>query len=271
MKNLKKLVSVIVLALVMLSGSNAFGQGTSQVDVTSNFNKQVGHNKLLVQIDDDKNFNDNNVKFCYTTSCCSFWFFTVEVWSETTCFHASVSNKNSSDNPILTTKFNFKNKIHPQHITIKENVVIAGLKDRLGNLFVLPKGKYKLNENNSITYTPILLKSNTINNSKAVSQKICIDKVVDGNLFGNHYHYEVHWCISWSVSAKIQENSGNIIMPGYIDLKLDRNQLEKVKNGDNIFTLKSDLTTTVNGKKCILKAGEYQIANDGKIYFYTKL
>ena len=42
-------------------------------------------------------------------------------------------------------------------------------------------------------------------------------------------------------------------------------------NSDNIFTLKSDLTTTVNGKKCILKAGEYQIANDGKIYFYTKL
>ncbi len=195
---------------------------------------------------------------CYTVSCCSIGPITVEVWSETTCYYVSAGK---SSKPMLKTTFYFTEKPPKSgYIEIKESIIIAGLKDKKGNLFILPKGKYKLDKTNSIIYTPSIVSPAT---SKV--QKYCISKTVDGTIFGHHYHYSVKICISYSTA----KGAGGYYTPDVLDLKLNAEQLKKVKEGEEFFILNEDVKISIKGVHRIIKAGKYQIAKDGKVYFYN--
>jgi len=254
MKTIKQIITIVALAMFMLNPTSGNAQSSSSE------NELLKHDFDLSNLNYKETSEDKTKLICYTVSCCSIGIFTVEVWSETTCYYYSSSK--SSKPTLKTTLFFKKNRPKSGFVEVKDDVIIAGLKDSLGNLLVLPKGKYKLDNKNSITYTPSIL---PIDTSKKMKKR-CIDKVVDGTIFGHHYHHEVHVCFSFSISFS---KNTNIYTPQYIDLNLNDKQIEKVKNGDNSFILNNDLTIENQGHKTTLKAGEYQIAEDGKIYFYN--
>lgn len=189
---------------------------------------------------------DNRTKlFCVTNSCCSFYFFTVEVWSETNCHYVSAEGKDE-----CSVEFNSNEPI--SKINVPRDIILAGLYAENGNNFTLPQGTYEVDENNKIFFKP----------NQAKATRYCYERSVKGSFFGHEYSYSIKICIEFS--SRSHSYGVASIEPMLSDEQLARllESGEPIVFSENITIQEDDLNVNIN-------AGEYTINKDGKAYMQS--
>lgn len=182
--------------------------------------------------------NQKTKLLCITTSCCSLVFFTVEVWSQTTC-HYVESNRMSM---ILDNDKNL------DKIEVIEDVLLAGHVNNDGENLVLPKGVYDI-ENNEINFTPSTFKA----------KKYCYVMEAQGVFLGHEYEYSITICISFGRNS----NKGIVV----VTPKLTNAELNQILSSkDKTIVFNEDTVIKRDNIDFTLKAGEYIVNEDGNIY-----
>lgn len=183
--------------------------------------------------------------FCYTTSCCSFSIFSVEIISLKHCF--TVSKALNGGNYSIK----FESKSTPKQIIVSEDMILAGNINEQEEVLAIAKGTYEV-VNNEFYFTPIAVLN---------SKKHCIHEHVTGHILGNDVDYTISTCIYWFWKGSNLGNGGIKITPELSEI--DRNNL--IKN-QNVITFSKDLQIKTSDFIYNLKAGNYEVSDDGSIY-----
>jgi len=221
MKLLKKTVSIIAITLFMLTSYNG--------------NAQSIESKTKI--------------FCVTTSCCGFGFFSIEIWSETICHYVEVQ-KTSKGSFNYSMKFKTNEK-GLKRMSVKEDLLLAGLTSEKGESLYLPMGNYDV-IGNEIFFTPKVV------DSSFRKARYCYIREVSGTLFGHDYQYSIEICISFGRDSK-----GGTVS---INPKLTSLELSKLSQLNNEIEFTKDININEDGLNYTLKAGKYIVNSDGYIY-----
>lgn len=178
--------------------------------------------------------------FCVTVSCCSVGIFGIDIWHETTCHSVSAGKT------LASYSFNTKDDI--KEVEVKEDVILAGQYAESGDNLVLPAGKYTV-KNSQIEFTP----------STAKTKQYCYIREVSGAFFGHEYQYTINICVSFGKNS----NTGVVSLTP----KLTNDQLAEIlKTEDRTIELKENVTIKEDGINYTIKAGKYNINEDGNAY-----
>lgn len=186
---------------------------------------------------------------CVTASCCSFFIFTVDIWHETTCHSFTLSKGTANPNDSYSISFQSKEPVN--QVEVAEDVLLAGMYNENGENQILPKGVYKV-ENNQFNFTPLSAKMPTL----------CYIRHVFGSLLGFDYDYEIKVCVTFILLKSVPGN-GTVS----INLNLSEEQLSELKNKGNKITFKEETAIREDGIDFIIPAGDYDVNDDGSIYF----
>ena len=178
-------------------------------------------------------------KICATVSCCGIGIFSVDVWSQTSCYEYS------SGKVIL----NFKDSTKNSEVVIDEDLLLVGLKSEKGEDLILQKGKYPILDN-EFSFIPITTKA-TVH---------CIKGSYSGSIFGHEYSGGTSYCWTWIWDSK-STNSNLIITP-----ELSLKDKEQLNSGNTDVTLDKDVVLKDGEVDYIVKAGKYILNQDGNIY-----
>ena len=190
---------------------------------------------------------------CYVTSCCSFYFFTVEVISTKHCHYITVE-KIGSENNKYSIKFEANEQL--EEVGITQDVIMPQFMDQNGNAVVLAKGKYTLTDNELI-YSTL---------PQAKVYKICHEERVTGNILGHEIDYTIKMCAYYIWFKKAGQ--GSIKMTPV----LSPAQIEDIIKNDNQITFNQDVKIKNSDFAFTIKAGNYSLNEDGSIYLLnTKL
>ncbi|WP_449401459.1 hypothetical protein [Chryseobacterium wanjuense] len=203
---------------------------------------------LLINLAYSQSTTERKVKLaCYTTSCCSFGFFDVDLISTTHC-HYIITNKDGSQQQSYASTFVSNEPIKDQTINVNEDVVMPQFKDEAGNVLVLPKGEYNLTSN-ELQYSL---------SSKFQIKKVCLQEHVTGTILGHEVDYTVTVCAYYPSFGK----SGSMS----IKFDLDDSQKEEIRNNKNLVTFKDDITVKGEDGSFIIKAGDYFVNDNDEAY-----
>lgn len=188
--------------------------------------------------------------FCVTISCCSVGGFGVEIYSQTSCHYVYTADKSTKNIVKLDL---VSSKELPEYLDVQNDVVLAGLYDFQGNSLILAKGKYKI-ENGSIYF-----EANT-ENTDIAGRRYCWQAVHNYTVLGHNFTVEVNICVNISVSAP---KTGAVTM----QLNLDQDTRNKLKNSNNIINLKEDILINKDGFNFKIPKGNYSVNDNDQILF----
>lgn len=235
MKNIKNALTLAIMAIMMLGSFNAEAQGETKEEF----------NNYDFSISDSNLDGDKTKLFCVTTSCCSFLFFTVEIWSETTCHYVSAEKIGGKS---YSYSFSFEtNEKNLKSLGVKDDILLAGLTSKDGNPLFLPKGQYKV-YNNKIYFNPIELSKSSLK-----AKKYCYIREVKGHLFGHDYSYNINICISFGRNSAV------------ISLKPELTK-EEILKMNNQIEFSEDIIINEKGIDYIFKAGKHYLNDNGYVY-----
>ena len=184
--------------------------------------------------------------FCFTTSCCDFLIFNVDIVSTKHCYYAAV-HKNATSSGNYSIQINSKEPL--KEISTNEDIIMPQFKDESGNALVLPKGTYKV-ENNEILYTA---------QPSSKIKQACIEEHVTGHVLGHDVDYTISFCVyywSWK-TGKISA----VVTP-----KLTEEQKGELLKNNNKINFTNDTNFKNEDVSFTLKAGSYIVNEDGSIY-----
>ena len=141
-----------------------------------------------------------------------------------------------------------------KEVEIVEDVIMPQFIDEDGSPVVLSKGVYPL-VNNEMFYNP--------SQNKLTIKKACIEHHAVGHVFGHEVEYTITSCvyyISWRNKAT-NKNSSIVVTP-----KLSMEQLKELSKNNNEITFSKDVTIEIEDFSYTLKAGNYNVSEDGNIY-----
>lgn len=184
---------------------------------------------------------------CVTTSCCSIYFLTIEIWSETTCHYVEIQEKGGKDVCVYT--FNGKKEIN-EEFKLEQPVLLAGIHSSDGKNLVLPAGGYKIVKN-EFEFIP----------QQTQSKKYCYIREVKGQFLGHSYHYEIEICISISIDFLFGDKG--IVQIG---TNLSEEEIKKVLDSGGEISFDEDVTIQEKEVNFTLEKGKYILNSDGNIY-----
>lgn len=231
--------TMILLIVVVFTTNIAEAQGLASLD-----NSYADYDIGYFEDNIPSYLNGKKTKlFCITTSCCSGFGISIEIWSETVCHYVEVVEGQEKH----TYTINFEtDKLMNGKFEVKQPILLAGLFADNGNNLVLPKGNYEVIDN-SLTFQP----------KSAEVDTYCYIKEVNGEIFGHSYHWSVRICISISFGSKGVVS----IETGLTDAQL----VELLRKGGKL-SINNEINIQKDGLNFTLNPGEYIVNEDGKIY-----
>lgn len=190
--------------------------------------------------------------FCYTTSCCDFYIFEIEIVSTKHCHYITVERNAEKDN--YSIKFESNEQLN--EVEIVEDVVMPQFTNANGDPIVLGKGKYPL-VNNELIYNPL---------PAAKIYKICHEEHVTGHILGHEVDYTIKMCAYYIWFKKAGQ--GSVKMTPV----LTQQQKDDIIKNNNQITFNNDVAVKNTDFSFTIKAGNYTVNEDGSIYLLnTKL
>lgn len=194
------------------------------------------------------------IRSCVKSSCCDLYFFSIDVFSETTC-HTIITNKEGATKDYVSLKLETKdNKIIKELILEQDRLLPNMLNDKGENL-VIPKGKY-YSQNNEF-----LIETTT---SKV--RNYCYIRESYGTILGVPVATSIKVCVIYGVlwfDFNRMNNSADVI------LTIDKEIIDKYSI-ENYITFNKDFEVVLesDGKtyKSTIKAGKYLVSEDSNIY-----
>lgn len=240
MKNLLKFVYIIALAISSIS----FGQDY--------INKNA---KELLTSAKEGGSTDRRKILCVTYSCCGIGSFGAEIWSHTACDYITTGKNKLVVMDVKDTRGNLYEKdevevLHDIALT-DENKILEE-----GQGYIMKAGLYKV-INGQIAFEP----------SVERIRYVCYTSEHQGHVFGHEYSYSLSQCFVYPWFNKSGDTKGALAT---IDISGNDNLVKLAKENKN--TLRFDDDTVVN-ENIIIKAGEYFVNENNKIYtreFYIK-
>ena len=195
--------------------------------------------------------SSNKVKLgCVITSCCSFGIFTIEIISTKHCFSVA-SYRSVSPEDSYYLQLEGENAVGLNEIEVVEDVILPHLQDANGEAMILEKGKYLVNEKGEVHYTPV--------SSKIKIKKVCIEEHVTGHVLGFEVDYTISMC-AYYLSFRTSIGAVSITP------KLTESQKSDIVKNNNVVRIDKDYSYNLGDVKYTLKAGDYNLNNDGSIY-----
>jgi len=185
---------------------------------------------------------------CYTTSCCSFGFFDVDLISTTHC-HYITATKNGSQQNTYTSTFTSNEPIKDGMVKIDEDIIMPQFKDEKGTALVLPKGEYAV-KNNQIQYGL----------ARIVHHSVCWSEHVTGTILGHNVDYTVTVCVFYPTINKSAKASVSM------KFELTESQREEIRKNRNIITFKDNNVIKKDDVEYTIKAGDYFLNDNDEIY-----
>lgn len=136
-------------------------------------------------------------------------------------------------------------------VEVVNDVILPHLKDENGDPMMLEKGKYQVNEKGEVHYTAV--------SSKIKIRKICLEEHVTGHVLGFEVDYTISIC-AYYLSFRTSVGAVSITP------KLTESQKSDIVKNNNIVRIDKDYSYNLGDVKYILKAGDYNLNDDGSIY-----
>ncbi|UPQ80374.1 hypothetical protein M0M57_05925 [Flavobacterium azooxidireducens] len=249
---MKKLVFGLI-AMVMFSFVGNAQDFTKEVQLENNKSELFAYNEL-----ENFELSKNNIRtklFCITTSCCGLGPFSVQIWSQTTCYYGSVHNMtNSINGQIEEVEIIFEEKIKEKELQVTQDFLLPTLNK--GEYVTIPKGTYSVIDGNKLMITPP--------QTQARIAVVCVTRVIKGEFFGHPYSSTVTLCFAYLTSARTSNNStGDTLVE--VDLNLSEKELAKIDDVSE-FEIKEDVEIKEQGISYKLRKGKYKVNSNGKIY-----
>lgn len=185
---------------------------------------------------------------CYTTSCCSFGFFDVDLISTTHCHYITVSRDGSQQNSYTST-FTSNEPIKDGIVKVDEDIIMPQFKDERGEALVLPKGEYII-KNNQIQYGLAKIRHNAA----------CWSEHVTGTILGHSVNYTVTLCVFYPTINRSAKASVSM------KFELTESQREEIRKNNNIITFKENILVNKDDVEYTIKAGDYFLNENDEIY-----
>ncbi len=195
------------------------------------------------------------IRSCVKSSCCDLYFFSIDVFSETTC-HTIITNKVGDSKDYVSIKLETKDNKIIKELVLEQDRLLPNMLNDKGEALIIPKGRYYSQNNEFLIET-----------TTSRVRNFCYIRESYGTILGVSVATSIKVCVIYGIvlfDFTKMSNQADVV------LTIDKEIIDKYsKDGFLIFDKDFEVTLENEGKayKSIIKAGKYLVSDDSNIYF----